>query len=150
MMKKYLLLLIIIGFLPIALLAQKTKEESATEKYVLRLHENKFRWMVHQQLDSLNAILDERVVYVHSNGWTENKKEIIEDLRSGKLKMNQVTVLEATARVYKGAVIINGKGNFQVIVDGKPVDILLLYTEVYVKREKGWLLVSRHANKINP
>ncbi|HLO37659.1 MAG TPA: hypothetical protein VK173_04170, partial [Lacibacter sp.] len=43
--------------------AQKTKEESATEKFVLKLHENKFRWMVNKQLDSLNAILDERVQY---------------------------------------------------------------------------------------
>ena len=106
--------------------------------------------MVNKKLDSLSAVLDERVVYVHSNGWTENKKEIIEDIRSGKLVMNNVTVTEASARVYKGAVIVNGKGTFSVVVNGNAVDIQLLYTEVYVKREKGWLLVSRHANRINP
>jgi len=137
-MKQTCLLIAFVLSLPLAIFAQKTKEESATEKYILRLHENKFRWMVNKKLDSLNAILDERVVYVHSNGWTENKKEIIEDLRSGKLVMNHVTVTEASARVYKGAVIVNGNA----------VDLQLLYTEVYVKREKGWLLVSRHANRL--
>lgn len=147
-MKQTFLLIVLIFSLPLAMPAQKTKDEPATEKYVLRLHENKFRWMVNKKLDSLNAILDERVVYVHSNGWTENKKEIIEDLRSGKLVMNSVTVAEARARVYKGVVIINGKGNFNVLVDGKAVDINLVYTEVYVRREKGWLLVSRHANRL--
>jgi len=130
--------------------AQKTKEESATEKYVLRLHENKIRWMISKNLDSLNAILDDRIIYIHSNGWSENKKEIIEDLRTGKLVMNSITVTEAAARVYKGAVIVNGKGKFNVNVDGKAAEIQLLYTEVYVKREKGWLLVSRQATRINP
>jgi hypothetical protein len=128
--------------------AQKTKEESATEKFVLKLHENKFRWMVNKQLDSLNAILDERVQYVHSNGWTENKKEIIEDIKSGKLTMTSVKVSEATARVYKGFVIVNGKGVFNVVMNGTPIDISLLYTEVYAKRQNGWLLVSRHANRL--
>ncbi len=124
-------------------------EESATEQFVLRLHEKKFQFMVKKQLDSLNAILDERVVYVHSNGWQQTKKEITEDLKNGKLIMNSVTVTEAKARVYKGAVIINGKGKFDVVVDGKAVVIDLLYTEVYVRKKEGWLLVTRHANRIN-
>lgn len=128
--------------------AQKTKEESATEKFVLKLHETKFRWMVQKKLDSLNNLLDDRIQYVHSNGWVQNKKEVIEDIRSAKLTMNNVTVSEASARVYKGFVIVNGKGTFNVLMEGKPVDIYLLYTEVYAKRANGWLLVSRHANTL--
>ncbi len=146
---KLILSLLFILF-TVTVVAQKTKEESATEKFVLKLHENKFRWMVNKQFDSLNAILDERVQYVHSNGWTENKREIIEDLKNGKLIMTSVKVNEATARVYKGFVIVNGKGIFNVVLDGTPIDIPLLYTEVYAKRQNGWLLVSRHANRINP
>ncbi len=130
--------------------AQKTKEESATEKFVLKLHETKFRWMVQKKLDSLNNILDERIQYVHSNGWVQNKKEVTEDLHSGKLIMNSVQVTEATARVYKGFVIVNGKGNFNVVVNGVAVELQLLYTEVYAKRQNGWLLVSRHATKLIP
>lgn len=138
-------------FISILSVGQKktNKEESVTEQFVLRLHEKKFQWMVKKQLDSLNTILDERVIYVHSNGWQQNKKEITEDLKSGKLIMNNVTVTEAKARVYKGAVVVNGKGKFDVVVDGKSVIIELLYTEVYVRKKEGWLLVTRHANRIN-
>lgn len=141
-----ILLLLICNFA----FAQKQTDESATEQFVLRLHQKKFEWMIKKQLDSLRTILDERVVYIHSNGWIENKIEIIEDIRSGKLTMNNVTVTEAKARVYKGAVIINGKGKFEVVVEGKSVVIDLLYTEMYVRKKEGWLLVSRHANKLNP
>ena len=131
--------------------AQKKQinDESATEQFVLRLHEKKFQWTIKKQTDSLNSILDPRVIYVHSNGWQQNRKEITGDLKSGKLIMNNVTVTEAKARVYKGAVIINGKGKFDVVVDGKAVVLDLLYTEVYVRKKDGWFLVTRHANRIN-
>ena len=145
-MKRLLFLLLLISTVHVT--AQKATDESATEKFVLKLHEAKFRWMVNKRLDSLNNILDERVQYVHSNGWVQNKKEVIEDIRSGKLIMTNVKVSEAKARVYKGFVVVNGKGIFSVIMDGKPLDIILLYTEVYAKRQNGWLLVSRHANKL--
>lgn len=144
---KQLFFIFFLFFVSVAV-AQKTKEESATEKFVLKLHETKFRWMVQKKLDSLNNLLDDRIQYVHSNGWVQNKKEVIEDIRSGKLTMNNVTVSEASAMVYKGFVIVNGKGTFNVLMEGKPVDIYLLYTEVYAKRANGWLLVSRHANKL--
>jgi hypothetical protein len=104
--------------------------------------------MIKKQTDSLNSILDPRVIYVHSNGWQQNRKEITDDLKSGKLIMNNVTVTEAKARVYKGAVIITGKGKFDVVVDGKAVVLDLLYTEVYVRKKDGWFLVTRHANRI--
>jgi hypothetical protein len=140
------------SFLLISILsaAQKKQitDESATEQFVLRLHEKKFQWMINKQTDSLNSILDPRVMYVHSNGWQQNRKEITDDLKSGKLIMNSVSVMEAKARVYKGAVIINGKGKFDVVVDGKAVVLDLLYTEVYVRKKEGWLLVTRHANRI--
>ena len=145
-MKRLLFLLLLISTADAT--AQKVNDESATEKFVLKLHEAKFRWMVNKRLDSLNNMLDERVQYVHSNGWIQNKKEIIEDIRSGKLTMTNVKVTEAKARVYKGFVVINGKGIFSVIMDGKPLDVSLLYTEVYARRQNGWLLVSRHANKL--
>lgn len=147
-MKQFLLIFFLL--FSVVALAQKTKEESATEKFVLKLHEAKFRWMVQKKLDSLNSILDDRIQYVHSNGWIQTKKEVIDDIRSGKLTMKKVTVSEASARVYKGFVIVTGKGIFNVMMEGKPVDISLLYTEVYAKRANGWLLVSRHANKLMP
>ena len=122
--------------------------QSAEEKKLLALHERKFAWLVNRQYDSLTQLLDDRVQYIHSNGWTENKTEILADLQSGKLNYQRVEVKEATARLYKDAGVVTGKGVFSVLMDGKPLEISLLYTEVYVRTKKQWRLVSRHACRV--
>jgi len=122
--------------------------DAAAEARVLQLHHDKFRWMTMAQLDSLGLVLDDRVRYIHSNGWVESRTEVLENLRSKKLSYQAVTVEEAQARAYGKSVVVVGKGKFQVALDGKPLEINLLYTEVYVRHKKRWKLVSRHACKI--
>lgn len=139
---------LIVIFLLISTNVKAQKDDSATEKYVVQLHLRKFEWLINKQMDSLKNLLDDRVKYIHSNGWTESKDEIIADLQTGKLNYAKVNVTESTCRVYKGAAIVNGKGVFNVVMDGKPLEIQLYYTEVYVKKKKGWQLVSRHANRL--
>lgn len=112
------------------------------------VHLAKFRWMELQQLDSLSAFLHPDLKYIHSNGWIESKDDVLKDLQSGKLVYQKVQVQEAQVRQIAQTAIVTGKGNFKVVMDGKSLDINLLYTEVYVKQKKQWLLISRHANRL--
>lgn len=122
--------------------------QTKVEKEILDLSKKKFQWMTRPQLDSLTAVLDDQMIFVHSNGWTENKKEFIDDIKSGKLKYTQIEVQEASIRMFDKTAVIIGKGKFQVILEGNPLDINLYYTEVYVYKRKKWLLASRHANRL--
>lgn len=45
-------------------------QQSPVEKFLLQLHEKKFRWMIEKKNDSLSSMLDERLLYIHSSGWT--------------------------------------------------------------------------------
>jgi hypothetical protein len=144
---KYLLLLLFTASTS-GTFAQRKASGSATEQFVLQLHEAKFRWMENRQLDSLNSILDDRIQYIHSNGWIQTKQEMINDLKSKKSILNSVTNINATARMYQGFVIVNGSALFRYEIDGKPGEAPLIYTEVYARRAAGWLLVSRHACRI--
>ncbi|MCA4897190.1 MAG: nuclear transport factor 2 family protein [Bacteroidota bacterium] len=113
-----------------------------------KLSRKKFAWLTQKSLDSLAGILDERLIYVHSNGWAQTKNEIIDDLKSGKLNYVSIDVKSNKVRVYNNTAIVNGAGSFQVTMDGKPLTIELNYTEVYVKGNGRWLLASRHANRL--
>lgn len=122
--------------------------QTQQEQAILDLSKNKFQWMVTMNYDSLNPMLDERMIFIHSNGWSETKTEFIEDIKSSKLRYNSITVTEATARLYPGAAVIIGRGKFNVKLDGKDLEFNLKYTEVYIQKNGKWLLASRHSNRL--
>jgi len=125
----------------------QTKKEKI-EQNIITLHKKKFDWLISKQYDSLAALLIENVEYIHSNGWIENKTEIIADLKSGKLNYKRVEVSEAKVRLSKNVAILTGKGVFFVTMDNKDLEIKLLYSEIYIKEKGKWLLTHRHANKL--
>ena len=139
----FLILALFIGF---QFFSQTKKEK--IEQNIITLHKKKFDWLISKQYDSLAALFSENVEYIHSNGWIENKTEIIADLKSGKLNYKRVDVSEAKVRLSKNAAILTGKGVFFVTMDNKDLEIKLLYSEVYIKEKGKWLLSHRHANKL--
>ena len=86
--------------------------QSTTERVVLELSRKKFDWLIGKQADSLNRVLDEKVLYIHSNGWVQNKKEILDDMRSGKLVYQKVIIKDAAVRTYGQTAIVTGLGTF--------------------------------------
>lgn len=124
--------------------------QTGEEQRVLKLSRDKFRWLTSGATDSLQAILDPRMQYVHSNGWVQNREEMIADLASGKLVYEAIVVKTATVRLYKRSAVVTGQGTFTVRMNGSPLVIDLGFTEVYVREGNRWLLASRHANRMNP
>ena len=123
-------------------------QAESPEQAVVELSKKKFNWMIRMQYDSLESVLDDRLMFVHSNGWTETKSELIADLKSGKLRYVTIEVIESSARLYSNTAIVTGKGKFTVVLDGNDLIINLYYTEVYVLKNGNWLLASRHANRL--
>ncbi|NOS93367.1 MAG: nuclear transport factor 2 family protein [Cyclobacteriaceae bacterium] len=137
-----LLILLCISFI------HEMPAQSPTDQQILTLSKKKFDWMIHKNVDSLALVLDNDLRYVHSNGWSETKQEVLDDLLSGKLNYVAVDIHAAQVRLYEQTAIVNGTGKFQVTMNGNPLTIELGYTEVYVKRQGKWLLATRHANRM--
>lgn len=135
-------------FFAVAFLIVGYASAQSSDQVVLDLSKKKFGWMIRMKLDSLEAILDERLMFVHSNGWSETKQEMIHDIKSGKLRYTNIQISESSVRVYEQTAIVNGKGKFSVMLDGNPLEINLSYTEVYVLKNAKWLLASRHSNRM--
>jgi predicted RNA-binding protein with PUA domain len=125
-----------------------TAQNAPAEKYVKTFSETKNRWLVENRLDSIGNLLDSRCLFMHSNGWTQNAEELVKDLQSKKLVYSKISVTESQARQYESMVIVTGKGRFEGTVDGKAFNMMLMYTEVYVKRKNSWKLVSRQSTKL--
>jgi Domain of unknown function (DUF4440) len=139
-MKK--LMVILFAFVWITALSQSRQEQE-----VLQLSKRKFAWLIGKNYDSLNFALDDRLTFIHSNGWVQTKGELIADLKSGKLKYINIEVLEATVRMYPKSAVVTGKGKFSVDMSGATNTYDLTYTETYVLQRREWKLASRHASR---
>lgn len=145
-MKKYVNLFLI---LILATTLSKAQERFGLNDEVGKIHLKKFDWMINMDTTRLSDLLDDQVHYIHSNGWKETKKEILNNIISGKLKYHQVEVNEYEVRSFGHAYIVTGKAKFNVSLEDKPIDIALYYTEMYIVDEGGKpKLVSRHACRI--
>jgi hypothetical protein len=124
------------------------KGQASEEKQVLRLFHKKFEWLKSHQFDSLRWMLDDNLMYVHSNGWVETKADVIDDLKTGKLVYRKVDISETSVRVYDNTAIVTGKGVFSGVNNGTEFSLNLMFTEVYINKNGRWLLASRHANRL--
>jgi len=122
--------------------------QSKEEQEILKLSRKKFEWLITLQSDSIIVLLDDRIQYIHSNGWSQSKKEVLDDMHSGKLVYTQIDIKDDHVRVYGNTAIVTGKGWFAGVNNGKDFELDLVYTEVYIQTNKKWVLVSRHANRL--
>jgi hypothetical protein len=130
------------------LLSLFVQAQAQDESRILDLSMKKFEWFINKQYDSLENLLGNNVRYIHSNGWVETEREVIDDLKNSKITYWDVTVSEAQVRVYGTTGVLVGKGKFHVVMGGNEITTDLLFTEVYSKDHGKWRLVSRHACKI--
>lgn len=136
---------LLIGCILIAFVSVGQKDETIVDQ----LHRKKFTWLINKNYDSLNLILHEQVQYIHSNGWVQSKKEVIDDLNTGKLNYTNVEVVESKVSVYQNTAIVTGKGRFRGLMpDKSEFNLSLFYTEVYLKVGKEWKLINRLATKV--
>jgi hypothetical protein len=117
------------------------------EREVLQLSHAKFKWLVQKKVDSLKFVLDERLTYIHSNGWVQTKKELIDDLLSGKLTYDKIEVEKDSIRIYSKSAVVTGRGKFTATMGGVTNTFDLTYTETYVLQKREWKLASRHASR---
>ena len=135
-------LLILFSLLSVGTFAQQTDEEKLITT-VKEFHQA----LVKKNTVSINQQTDKAVSYGHSNGWVENKTDIIKDLETGYIsyqafKEDSITVL------------INGTmANVRFVADiaatmkGTSYNFHLKVLEVWAKKGKRWVLFARQAVK---
>jgi hypothetical protein len=116
-------------------------EQSKTEKEILDLSLEKFCWKTEGNIDKVEDLFDDELVFVHLTGHITTKADWIDQLRTKRFVYNKIVQKEASVKVYGNTAVLVGKAAFTV--NGGSV-YKLVYTEVYTKKNDQWKLVNLH------
>ena len=108
----------------------------------------RFAAMTHQDIKALQSMLADDLIYCHSNGRCENKAQLLESIRTGRIVYHSVDILSLRPRPAAGAVIVNGSIAVDGSMDGLPLKMQLVYRGVYVRRDGQWRLAAWQAARL--
>ena len=119
----------------------RSQSSSNAERELITLSKEKWGWMSQRRIDSLDALIHEKAVFVHM-GATMTKPQELEVIKSGAIEYKTVEIQEASVRfIDKTAVLLN-KIRLVAVVGGNEVTNPFMVTEVYVQQDSNWKLVS--------
>ena len=112
-----------------------------------------------QQLDNgllknekavLQSVLHKSVSYGHSNGWIQNKKDVLNDYESGKMIYKKIEKNSSSiVSINKKWATVKTNTNVEGEVSGTAFNLKLHVLQVWMKTKKGWQLYARQSAKIN-
>jgi hypothetical protein len=141
MMKKIIIL--ILFFISAKCFSQK--DTSAVLDAVLKLE----KALVAKDTSMLSPLLHKDLVYGHSSGWTQTRKDVLNDMLSGFLVYNKIDNNSVLIDVSKEKAIVKERLVVNGVRDGKSFELTLFVMEVWLQNKKGWQLFARQSAKLN-
>lgn len=109
-----------------------------------------FRLEVENKIDSLEQILDDKLIVLNSAGETQTKSQYLARLRSGNFQHDVIKVEDNTAVITGNTGVVTGKGTFTITAGGKQSVLHLAYLETFTRDNvhTAWKLLALHASVI--
>jgi len=98
----------------------------------------------------LDELLDDDLEYAHSNGVVDSKTSFIESLTSGARDYVATIANIQSVRIFGDVALIRGTARVTVIEGGKPLDLDLGYTDVWLWKEGRWQMTAWRSARMPP
>lgn len=116
---------------------------ASAEQEVLRVEQARVRALLAADAAALEPLLADDLIFVHVSGWSQNKREYVESIRTGALKYEAIESSAVCARAYGDAVVLTGRNAIKVRSErrqGQLLETQILFTAVYAKIAGRWQL----------
>jgi hypothetical protein len=109
---------------------------------------SKFELALKKDTAALRPMLHDSLLYIHSGGNADSKQAFLNKIASTKNPYKKFTInREIVRQINKEVVLVHARS---LVEYENGESSYLLITETYVKEKEKWLLIGRHANKIEP
>jgi hypothetical protein len=97
---------------------------------------------------SLKRLLSNDVTYGHSNGWVENKQEVIADLYNGKLSYERIVPSKPEITIAGKVAQVRNTAEIYATFNGQQMFFRLAVLQVWISENGHWVLFARQSAPI--
>lgn len=115
---------------------------ASAEEEVRAVNERRFAAMVKEDFAELDRLLADDLTYIHSSGVVETKKQSIASISSKVLRYVSIQPSDVRVRVYGDTAVATGRVAMSVNARGRELELLNLFTAVYVRQGGEWRLTA--------
>ena len=105
--------------------------------------------LIEKDYSTLQAVLHNDVSYGHSNGWVQNKQDIVNDLKSTKLVYDKIENSSVTiAAINENWATVRTNTRAEGSINQNAFNFNLHVLQVWLKTKTGWQLMARQSTKL--
>ena len=97
---------------------------------------------------SMERLIAEDLVYIHSSSVVDNKKSYIESMRTGAVRYRVMRRSDVSVRTFGCVATLTGMGNFDVTVNDKEMTVELRFHAIWAKRDGKVQFISWQATRL--
>ncbi len=121
-----------------------------TAEEALRGEDARYAAQTGRDFTTLQQLIGEDLVYIHSSAIVDDKATYIETQRAGTVIYRSMKRSDITVRTYDCLAIITGLANFDVTNKGQDISVELRFHSIWAKRAGIVQFISWEATRVPP
>ena len=124
------------------------QKAAGSQDELLKREQQRVEFLTSGKIDEFAAMLTPTATYTHSSAAIDDKETLLKNLRSGQVVYKSMKHQDLKVRfVTPDVAIIQGLSDINVVVAGKPQDVPVRFSIVYVKQKGQWLMEAWHSTR---
>jgi ketosteroid isomerase-like protein len=115
---------------------------------IIELDKKRMTAMAEKDLDTLNKVIADDLIYTHSSARIDTKQTLIGAMQSGSTVYTSMEPSDVVAQDLGDAVVLTGVAAISVMSGGKPNSFRVRFIDVYAKRATGWQMVTWQSTRL--
>ncbi len=121
---------------------------SGNERAIIDLDRKRMRAMVAKDIETLESLLADDLIYTHSSARLDTKGTLIQGMVSGTTVYTGVKPSDVKAQDLGDTVVLTGIAHIEVVSNGTPNAFGVRFTDVYTRRDDRWQMVTWQSTRL--
>ena len=120
----------------------------SSETEIRALEERRYKAMCQADVEGLNELLADSLVYTHSTSATDSKASYLAGVRAKKWNYRKIERPVENIQVHGDCAVVTGQVRIDILVDGTAKILNGRFTNVWIKGAKSWRMVAWQSTPI--